>query len=80
MWSLSFSEDFSEPTWSVVQSLPPGAPDTYYGFFLTQLDGMLTCVFSKEAVVFYLEGYEWTSEEMKIPRVESGHVVIPCSV
>ena len=47
LWSLSFSEDFSEPTWSVVQSLPPGAPDTYYGFFLTQLDGMLTCVLAR---------------------------------
>jgi len=81
--SLSFSEDFDEPTWTVVQSLPPDIFefDMYnYRYFMTQMDGMLTGVFTKEAVIFYLEGDEWKSEEIKIPRDEPGHVVIPCPI
>merc|ERR1711970_573753 len=79
LMGLSLSEDFSEPTWTVVQSLPADIFHTdYHAYFMTQLDGMLTGVFSQEAVIFYLEGEEWKSEEMEIPRVESGHVVIPC--
>jgi len=78
--SLSFSEDFGEPTWTVVKSqLPMVFTNNHYGFY-TQLDGMITCVCSDEAVIFYLEDDEWKSEEMKIPRVESGHVVIPCAM
>merc|ERR1712002_893684 len=71
--SLSFSEDFSEPTWTVVQSLPADIFSTdFYAYFFTQLDGMLTVVFSQEAVIFYLEGDEWKSKGMEIPRVNSG--------
>jgi len=82
--SLSFSEDFSEPTWTVVQNLPADIFHAYeydcYPYFMIQLDGMLTAVFSRDAVIFYLEGDEWKSDEMEIPRVESGHLVIPCNM
>jgi len=79
LMSLTFSEDFNEPTWTVLQSLPDifHVPEPY---FMAQLDGMLTGVFPREAVIFYLEGDEWKSEEMEIPRYDPGYVVIPCHV
>ena len=65
-----------------MQNLPADIFQAYeydcYPYFMTQLDGMLTAVFSQEAIISYLEGDEWKSEEMEIPRVESGHLVIPC--
>ena len=77
--SLSFSQDFSDPTWTMVETLPSDIfPIDYSEDFLTVVDGMLTVVFSRQAAIFYLDGGEWKSEEMDIPRTQSGHVVIPC--
>jgi len=82
LWSLTFDEDFGDPTWSLVYDLPDDIFDTNGNMFysqLTMVEGMLTAARPKEAAIFYLEEDQWRTDELE-PREGSAFVVLPCNM
>ena len=78
--TLSYSQDFTNPTWTPLPDLPEvfscGEQAQYS---LTELDGMLTVFCPQSASLIFLDGEEWKSGELEIPREYPGFVVIPCN-
>jgi len=83
LWYITFNEDFGEPTWSLAYDLPDYIFNINYRVFYSNmmvLDGMLTSVWEKEALVAYLVGDEWVLEDLETPRNKANMVVAPCNI
>jgi len=83
LWYITFDEDFGEPTWSLAYDLPDDIFDINYRVFYSNmmvLDGMLTSVWEKEALVAYLVGDEWILEDLETPRNQANMVIAPCNI
>jgi len=80
VWSLTFQEDFSNPTWSSVYDLPDEIWNdlSLWDTRMAVVDGMMTAVWPNGGVVNYLDGDQWKTETLEIIREDSGVIVVPC--
>ena len=81
VWSLSFQENFTDPVWTVAYELPEDIFDSgYYNYYGTMavVDEMLTSAWTFSGVVHYLDGDQWKTEALEIPRDWATAVVVPC--
>jgi len=84
IYSLTFDEGFTDPTWSVLDVPPYTMPcfDDNTGwedYRLTVLDGMLTVFCPKFGTITYLEEGEWKEGFLEILRREPASIVMPCN-
>jgi len=81
VWSLTFQEDFSNPTWNTVYDLPDEIWNgvSVWDTRMAVVDGMLTAVWPDGAVVYYLDGDQWKTDALEILRENSAVVVVPCT-
>jgi len=84
IYSLTFDEGFTDPTWSVLE-VPPYTMPCFDGntgwedYRLTVLDGMLTVFCPKFGTITYLEDGEWKDGYLEIARREPASIVMPCN-
>jgi len=84
IYSLTFDEGFTDPTWSVLD-VPPYTMPCFDGntgwedYRLTVLDGMLTLLCPKFGTITYLEEGEWKDGFLEIIRRDPRFVVMPCN-
>jgi len=84
IYSLTFDEGFTDPTWSVLD-VPPYTMPCFDGntgwedYRLTVLDGMLTVLCPKFGTITYLEEGEWKDGFLEIVRRDPASIVMPCN-
>jgi len=84
IYTLTFNEGFTDPTWSVLDVPPYTMPcfDDNTGwedYRLTVLDGMLTVFCPKFGTITYLEEGEWKEGFLEILRRAPASIVMPCN-
>jgi len=81
VWSLTFQEDFSDPAWSVAYDLPDEIWNDLSVWYnrMAVVDGMLTAAWPDAAIINYLDGDQWKTAALDIPRENSAVVVVPCN-
>jgi len=81
VWSLTFQEDFSNPTWNTAYDLPDEIWNDVSAYYcrMAVVDGMLTGVWPDGGVVNYLDGDQWKTETLEIIRERSRVIVVPCA-
>jgi len=86
IYTLTFNEGFTDPTWSVLD-VPPYTMSCLDGsgydqgrdYHLTILDGMLTVFCPQFGTITYLEDGEWKDGYLDIVRMEPASIVMPCN-
>ena len=79
VWSLTFQENYSDPSWSTVYDLPDEIWDDVSVWYsrMAVVGNMLTAAWPDQGVVNYLDGEQWKTEALEIPR-ENSAVVVSC--
>jgi len=82
IYTLTFNDGFTDPTWSVLD-VPPSTVSCFYdygdNYRLTVLDGMLTIFCPEFGTITYLEDGEWKDGYLDIVRREPTSIVMPCN-
>jgi len=84
IWSLSFKEDFDDPTWSL--SYDAGYIPWAYIWYnkVAMLDGLLTVARLEDAIVnYHYQGGaqdQWGAAALEIPREHAIIAVVPCNL
>jgi len=84
IYSLTFNEGFTDPTWSVLD-VPPYKMSCFNditgweNYRLTVLDGMLTVFCPQFGTITYLENGEWKDGFLEIVRMGPASIVMPCN-
>jgi len=83
--ALSFDDaEFSNPTWSVVGTIPTEIWDAQHTYYESRavvvLDGLLAVVMSDFGAIFYLEEGDWKTVGLDISRFEPAVFVMNCNL